>query len=111
LGEELSNGDFRQRTPEEMAALPLEGVKDAPVVYVDGYQGVTVSNGVVKFNFYQDLLDTTPNKNVRRCNLILSTPLPVIVSIRNALNDLITNLAERGLMVSQETKTTDQKRQ
>jgi hypothetical protein len=103
----LSDGEpkppIQRRTAEEMRALLLENLKDAPVVYADGYQGVTVSNGVVKINFFQDLFDPSANKNVRTCSVVLALSLPALAAVRTHLNQLVNQLEEQGLIVVQDT--------
>jgi hypothetical protein len=91
-------------SPEEMKALTLEGVADAPVVYVDGYQGAMVGNGTIKINFFHDLLDTKTNKHIRQCNLVLVVSLPIFESMRATFNDLGTTLGEQGMLIVKEVK-------
>jgi hypothetical protein len=85
-----------------MAALPLEGVRDAPVVYIDGYQGVSVGNGIVKMNLFQDVFDTATNKNIRKCVTVLAIPLAVFEGMRGSMNDLARQFSESGLLIVQE---------
>ena len=77
-------------------APPLEGIIDAPEIYIDGYQGALRTGVSVKFNLYSLVLDTTPGSPRRRCPAILTMGLPTLVAVHAALGDFIKQLEAEG---------------
>ena len=43
--------------------MPLIGAQEAPDVYIEGYQGATVYNGVMKVNAYVVIFDPQSRRN------------------------------------------------
>lgn len=82
-------------------------IESAPEVYVDGYKGVIITNGVAKLNFFSTVFDPATNRTLPVATLRLVTPVDALSGIRDALNKLFADL-EREKIV-QRVETADDK--
>jgi hypothetical protein len=80
-------------------AFPLEELEPAPEIYVDGYQGVVIANGVAKFNYFSIYHDPLSGKNKRRIVLRLACPLDTVAGVHKALGEMIESLKKAGAIV------------
>lgn len=83
----------------------LEGLVDAPVIFVDGYQGVSISAGVAKINFYTLAFDPGTEKTKKVAAFQLATALPTLVKIHDALGKLFESLEKQGVIQQVKAKT------
>ena len=54
---------------KDIAAGPLIGAQEAPDVYIEGYQGATVYNGVMKVNAYVVIFDPEFEETLQNASL------------------------------------------
>jgi hypothetical protein len=87
----------------DFSQAPIEGMETCPEIFIDGYQGVSAGHGIVKLNFFSEMLD--PNlgtiRRVPACRLTLS--IVNLVSIHTALGELLSSFDRDGLIVRAET--------
>jgi hypothetical protein len=81
------------------ADAPVVGVENCELAYVDGFKGVAVENNVAKIVYFQNVLDPNNNKLIRRARMIMTCPLPVLVQIRDVLNQVLTDMEQKGILV------------
>ena len=65
----------------------------APEIFVDGYQSTMVANGVVKFTFFSITHDPASDTHERRIVLRLSTSMPSVAGIHEALGQFLKQVA------------------
>lgn len=80
-----------------------------PEIYVDGFTGVIVKEGVIKFNFFSDILNASNNTVERRIVSHMTMPLTVLKSVTEAMDKILVDLIKDGKIVqppddSQESK-------
>ena len=65
--------------------LPVEEASSLATVFVDGAQGLSVVNGVVKLNLFQVLQDLSTNQSPLKKSIVLRLAMPpeTAVSIAN----------------------------
>lgn len=83
---------------ETAVAPPLERAAHVPEIYVDGYQGVTYKDGIVKLNYYSLALDPKSNTSYREVVLRLALSVGTVVQVHNALGQLLSDLETKGLV-------------
>ncbi|MGA8611103.1 MAG: hypothetical protein WB760_05210 [Xanthobacteraceae bacterium] len=79
--------------------IPLRGSTDAPEIFVDGYQGASVVNGVVKIHFHTTKFDPLTEGMVRQVVFTMVVPAVALAQISGSLNDLIESLKRDGLLI------------
>ncbi len=85
----------------------LEGLINAPAIYVDGYQGVSITAGVAKVNFYTISFDPSTEKSSKVAAFKLVTPLQTLKQIHSALGELFDKLEKDGLFRQVKNPTTE----
>lgn len=80
-------------------SFPLEELELAPEIYVDGYQGATIVNGVAKFSFFSVYFDPLSNSNKRRIVLHLACPIGTVDGVQKAFAELLVKLKKAGAIV------------
>jgi hypothetical protein len=85
----------------------LLSVIEAPEVYIDGYQGAMLANGVVKMNCFTVGIDPTTSRPFQKVAVRLTIPLQSFVDIHAAMGELIKNIRENGVEVPQATGTSN----
>ena len=83
---------------ENTAALPLLQGGRVPEIYVDGYQGVTYKDGIVKLNFFSLALDPATNASYREAVMRMALSVGTVMQIHGALGQLIADLERKGVM-------------
>ncbi len=83
---------------KDIAAGPLIGAQEAPDVYIEGYQGATVYNGVMKVNAYVVIFDPESKKHFRRVVARLTMPLQTLVQVHDAFGRFLNDLENQGLI-------------
>lgn len=84
----------------------LEGLIAAPEIYVDGYQGVSITpGGVAKINFYTTAFDPDTEKTSKVAALKLVASMQTLSAIHNALGQLFEKLEKDGLLQRAEKKS------
>jgi hypothetical protein len=78
---------------------PLEQVEEAPIVFVDGFQGISIEHGVVKIIFFQNINDPTGKSFTRRANMIMTCSLPVLSQIRDTLDRIVNDMKDKGILI------------
>lgn len=65
-----------------------------PDILIDGYQGVTISNGVIRINLLQHKFGSTDKPSETRTVIVgrLAMGLPALTSIHQAMGELIESL-------------------
>lgn len=71
---------------------------DVPTVFVDGYHGVQLSNGVVRINFFENVHPADPVSGERRIVQRLAMGMPALLSVATALNGFIEQMHKDGLL-------------
>lgn len=82
---------------DDIASFALVERGAAPEIFIDGYQGVTVINGVTKFNCYSVSLGADGAEE-RRVVLRLSCAVPTVVGLHAALTEIIAEMKRAGLI-------------
>lgn len=77
---------------------PLVGATEAPDVYIEGYQGTMVYNGVVKVNAYVLAMNPASEQTSRKVVARLTMPLASMISIHDAFGKLIEDLEKDGVI-------------
>lgn len=80
---------------------PVRVGPQVPEIYVDGYQGVSFKDGVVKLNFYSLLLDPASNASYRDVVARLTLSTATLVNVHAALGNLIRDLQRAGVLPDQ----------
>ena len=78
--------------------LPLLGVNAAQEIFVDGYQGVHVKDGVSKIHFFTVSIDPTTGNATRRVAFTLVSSVVTLARIQAALGTLLEDLKRDGLL-------------
>lgn len=88
-------------------AAPLVDNPDAPEIFVDGYRGVSMRGGIVKFNFFTSRLsaDLSKGEDVLACRLAMT--IPTVASVYEALGRLLDDMEKDGLIRREGTKTAE----
>jgi hypothetical protein len=87
---------FKEVNP---ADLPLEGIDQAPELFIDGYFGAAVGNGVAKIHFHTTKFDPTTQKMKRFVVFTMVAPIANIAQIAGALGELVDSFKRDGLLV------------
>lgn len=69
----------------------------APEIYVDGYQGATFKDGVVKLNFYSLALDPATSATYRELVMRMALSVNTVAQVHQALGQLLADLESKGL--------------
>ena len=104
----MERGSMTNESPTE-GNRRLEQLLSAPEIYVDGYHGVSVANGVAKLNFFTTAFDPQTEKISKVAALRLTCSMSVLVAIYEALGQTLTDLEKQGIMQRAEMKPTDGK--
>jgi hypothetical protein len=83
---------------KDIAAAPLVGVREAPDVYLDGYQGAVIHNGVMKVNAYVLAFDPESKRHFKRVVARLKMPLQTVAQVHDALGRFLNDLESQGLI-------------
>lgn len=79
--------------------LKIELGSDVPEFFVDGYEGVLQSGGVVRINFIQYRIGNYEDfATEKQVNLRLMMPFSVLVGVTDALNKVIEQMKAEGLV-------------
>jgi hypothetical protein len=76
---------------------PIRVGAAVPEIYVDGYQGVSFKDGVVKLNFYSLQLDPSSNVTYKDVAARLTLSTGTLVSVHAALGNLLKDLRQAGV--------------
>jgi hypothetical protein len=87
---------------------PMEGISEAPEIYVDGYQGALLLHGVVKLNLFSEFGDGVTPDVRRRGVARMTVSLANLAAIHTSLGELLKSLAEQGALQGMETPPTRQ---
>ena len=90
-------------------STPLVNNPDAPEIFVDGYSGVSIRAGVIKFNFFTSRLkpDLSKGEDVLACRLAMATP--TVASVHQALGRLLDDMEKDGIIRREQTKVAKKK--
>lgn len=88
--------------PPGLEPGPVVDRGDAPELLADGYQGVILTNGVVKFNLISSRINAETDKAERVVVARLALPLPAFVSIYNAFGQLSQDMHRMGVLQIEE---------
>jgi hypothetical protein len=91
----------------ESGEAVLHRVIEAPELYIDGYQGAIVQNGVVKLNCYSSTLDPATGEPVNICVARLAMSLPGLLGVHAALGQLIEMMQADGVIALSHTGEPD----
>ena len=67
-------------------------------LFIDGYQGISITNGVAKLNAFSARLNPNTGEGERVIVCYLAMALPTLVSIHAALGALIHYLRQQGII-------------
>lgn len=76
--------------------LPLAFPSDIPTILVDGYQGVSFTGGVVRFNMWQVVQMSPEGDTERQVVLRLVMGMPTLFAMHEAMGRLIRDMAADG---------------
>jgi hypothetical protein len=82
----------------EVVQVPLRAAPNAPEIYVDGYQGATYKDGVIKLNFYSTILDPASNATYNEVVMRLALTVNAVAQIHAALGQLVGDLERKGVV-------------
>jgi hypothetical protein len=82
----------------------LEELLSSPEIYADGYQGVSIANGVAKLNFYTNAFDPSTGKISKVAAVRLACSVTVLVGIHEALGRLVRDLEKQGVVQRSDVK-------
>jgi len=85
-------------TKTDNASPPLRMAPHAPEIYVDGYQGATYKDGVVKLNFFSTALDPTSNATYNEVVMRLALTVNTVGQLHQALGQLVGDLERKGIV-------------
>ncbi len=85
-------------TKPDASAPPLRMASNAPEIYVDGYQGATYKDGVVKLNFYSTALDPVTNATHNEVVMRMALSVSTAIQIHQALGQLVGDLERKGIL-------------
>jgi hypothetical protein len=83
---------------ENKNKISLEENSPAPTIYVDGFQGVSITNGVAKFNFFSAYVDPEGHDK-RRIVLRLACAVGAIDALNVAFGNLLMELKQAGVVM------------
>ena len=89
-------------SPLSLDPGPVVDRGDAPDLFVDGYQGVLLSNGAIRLNLYSARMNAETNKNERVIVARLILPVPVFVFFYNAFTHLAQDMHKLGILQVEE---------
>lgn len=68
----------------------------APALYVDGFTGISLANGVVKLNMHADHFNSSTDAIERHIITRLVMPVAVLVSLSQGLQQLVEQMKKDG---------------
>lgn len=83
----------------------MTGMDRAPEVFMDGVQGVILTNGVVKLNLYSEMSDPNGGPVQRTGVARLGMSIPVMVALHGMLGNLMDDFREKGIIVEGPTES------
>lgn len=87
------------KTNKALGDAPVVNMTGSPEIFVDGFQGLSMRNNVVKINFFTTRLNSKTRKEDRVGALILTTSLADLVNISDGLYALIKEMKDSGVIV------------
>lgn len=69
-----------------------------PEIYIDGYQGASYKDGVIKLNAYSLTLDPVDNQTYRDVVCRLTLSVSNVISVHAALGNLVRDLEKAGIL-------------
>ena len=79
------------------AEAPIVVPENIPEIYIDGFQGVIVKTGIIKLNFFSDVLNGASGHVDRKIVAYMTMSLPVLKSVHEAMERLIGSLTKDGI--------------
>jgi hypothetical protein len=76
----------------------IEGAPEAPDRFADGFQGLSVVNGVARMTFFVDGMDPNTTAMHRRAAFKLLMPLDSLVGMHEAIGEMIGKMQRDGLL-------------
>jgi hypothetical protein len=83
---------------KDIAAAPLIGAREAPDVYIEGYQGAAIHNGVAKLNAFVVVFDPESRQHFKHVVARLTMPLQTLIQVHDALGRFLSDLESQGLV-------------
>ena len=94
----------KQPTTTEAVEPDIEQSEPVPELYVDGFMGLMLKDGVVKINLFSDVQDLVKERQVRRIVTRLIMPAPVLVAFEVILAQVVKDFEAAGVIKAQTTK-------
>lgn len=91
MSDDTTRGDTTPAQPLRMGA-------HVPEIYVDGYQGATYKDGIVKLNFFSLALDPATNASHREVVMRMALSVGTVMQVHQALGSLINDLEAKGVL-------------
>ncbi len=82
-----------------MADKKIGGIENAPEILVDGYQGVSITNGVVKINFFTTRVVPNTTEHIQQIALVLDMSPGTLLQVQEALTNLVKELEKSKVIV------------
>lgn len=76
----------------------LIGAEDAPEIFVDGYQGVTATNGAIKLNFFSQRFDPERDVAFKKMAAVICLSPITLLQITHALSSLVEQMKVDGVL-------------
>ena len=82
----------------EDGIIPLERLREAPEIFIDGYTGAAVNSGVVKINLFSTAFNPSNNQpvNIAAGRLVMSTA--TLAAVVGALSELLALMERDGML-------------
>lgn len=86
-----------------LADVPISSTEPIPDIFIDGFQGVLVRDGVAKLNLFTDIHDPRTGEIARRVTARLITPVVTLAGIHSAVGEVLEGLKRDGILVSDDS--------
>ena len=86
----------KRRAKQKVFEPVIEQTEPIPELYVDGFMGLMVKDGVVKINLFSDVQDVEGDRHVRHIVGRLIMPASVLVGFNTTLTEVVKDLEPAG---------------
>jgi len=90
--------DKMQTTEPSLDQRPIRLAPGAPEIYVDGYQGASYKDGVIKLNFYSLALDPATNQTIREVVMRMTLSIGTVMQVHAAFGNLLKDLEKASVI-------------
>jgi len=83
-------------------ALTIRVGSTVPEIYIDGYQGAQIKDGVLKLNLFSQHLDPATNATCNEVVARLALSIPTLISLYASFGGLLKELGDAGVITIQD---------